>query len=266
MADQSKRLFMNFPGEFYVDSTCINCDACRQIAPDIFAEAEDYAYVKAQPSDDEQERTALRALIACPTGSIGTESPNNAADVISDFPLPVEDGIYYCGFNSRESYGGNSYFIEHPAGNWLVDSPRYHRHLAASFKAMGGIDFIFHSHRDDAADADKYATEFGAQRIIHHDELSAQPEAEIIVHQIKPVKFLPKFLIIPTPGHTKGHGVLLYKNRFLFAGDHLWWEPSTAQLTASRPVCWYSWAESVNPWRNYGNSRLNISFRLTDIE
>ena len=33
--------------------------------------------------------------------------------------------VYYCGFNSPKSFGGNSYFIEHPEGNWLVDSPKF---------------------------------------------------------------------------------------------------------------------------------------------
>lgn len=232
MADINKRLFMNFPGEFFVDSTCINCDACRGIAPNVFAEAEDYAYVKAQPANDEQERIALRALIACPTGSIGTENPNNAAEVITDFPLHLENGIYYCGFNSRKSYGGNSYFIEHPSGNWLIDSPRFHRHLVNRFKEMGGIDFIFLSHRDDVADAEKYAAEFSAQRIIHHKELSAQPDAEIVIHETDPVEFLPDFLVIPTPENPCSHVILLYKKRDLFSGDLLRWDLYRSRLVA----------------------------------
>ncbi|MGZ4974708.1 MAG: Calx-beta domain-containing protein, partial [Limisphaerales bacterium] len=48
------------------------------------------------------------------------------------------DGVWYCGFNSRKSFGGNSYFVQHPAGNWLVDSPRFVEHLAARFAEMGG--------------------------------------------------------------------------------------------------------------------------------
>ena len=45
-------------------------------------------------------------------------------EVLGDFPLVVEAPVLYCGFDSRKSYGGNSYFIRHAAGNWLIDSPR----------------------------------------------------------------------------------------------------------------------------------------------
>ena len=39
MANQNKRVPENVPGDFFVDSTCIDCDACRQIASSVFGEA-----------------------------------------------------------------------------------------------------------------------------------------------------------------------------------------------------------------------------------
>ena len=39
MANPKKRVPENVPGDFFVDSTCIDCDACRQIAPTVFGEA-----------------------------------------------------------------------------------------------------------------------------------------------------------------------------------------------------------------------------------
>ena len=33
MASLAKLLPENVPGEFFVDSTCIDCDTCRQLAP-----------------------------------------------------------------------------------------------------------------------------------------------------------------------------------------------------------------------------------------
>ncbi len=30
MADPKKRVLENVPGDFFVDSTCIDCDACRK--------------------------------------------------------------------------------------------------------------------------------------------------------------------------------------------------------------------------------------------
>jgi glyoxylase-like metal-dependent hydrolase (beta-lactamase superfamily II) len=48
-------------------------------------------------------------------------------------------------------------------------------------------------------------------------------------------------LAIPTPGHTRGHQVLLYRAKVLFTGDHLAWSPKRETLTAFRDACWYSW-------------------------
>ena len=36
MADLKKKLSTNVAGDFFVDSTCINCDTCRQLAPATF--------------------------------------------------------------------------------------------------------------------------------------------------------------------------------------------------------------------------------------
>ena len=38
MANPRKRVPENAPGDFFVDSTCIDCDTCRQIAPRVFGE------------------------------------------------------------------------------------------------------------------------------------------------------------------------------------------------------------------------------------
>jgi glyoxylase-like metal-dependent hydrolase (beta-lactamase superfamily II)/ferredoxin len=245
MANISKRFPENVPGELFVDSTCIDCDTCRQLAPETFEDAGDHSFVYAQPHTAEQWRKALRALLACPTGSIGTAHANHAKEVMADFPLHLADGVYYTGFNSPKSYGGNSYFVRHPDGNWLIDAPKSLPHLIRSFAELGGIRYIFLTHRDDVAEAHKYAKQFGSQRIIHRAELSAQPEAEIVLTGHEPVELSPGFTIIPTPGHTRGHCVLLYKQRFLFTGDHLWWSRIQGRLGASKEYCWYSWLEQT---------------------
>src|SRR5262249_33936186 len=123
MANSQKRVLENIPGDFFVDSTCIDCDACRQIAPSVFAEGATTSYVKEQPSSPAGLQSALHALLACPTGSIGSLAHHDLKAAMADFPLLVEEPVFYCGYNSPKSYGGNSYFIRHSAGNWLVDSP-----------------------------------------------------------------------------------------------------------------------------------------------
>jgi glyoxylase-like metal-dependent hydrolase (beta-lactamase superfamily II)/ferredoxin len=245
MANRNKRWPENVSGEFFVDTTCIDCDTCRQLAPETFEDAGEYSYVYVQPQTAEQRRNALRALLACPTGSIGTLHPKHAREVMADFPLHLEDGVYYTGFNSPKSYGGNSYVVQHPEGNWLIDSPKYLPHLIKRFEDLGGIRYIFLTHRDDVAEAHQYAKRFSSQRIIHRAELSAQPDAEMVLTGDASLSLSQDFAIIPTPGHTRGHCVLLYKQRFLFTGDHLWWNRGQQRLGASRAYCWHSWAEQT---------------------
>ncbi len=245
MADRARSLPENVEGSFFVDATCIDCDTCRQLAPTVFGETGEFSFVQLQPRHAVEELAALRALVACPTGSIGVADKHRVAEAVSEFPLPLADGVSCCGFNSPKSFGGNSYFLEHPAGNWLIDSPRYVEHLARRFEEKGGVQFIFLTHRDDVADAAKYARRFGATRIIHRLELAAQPDAERVLEGFTPVELAPGFLAIPTPGHTRGHCALLAGQRFLFSGDHIWWSRNRGRLTASRDVCWYSWKQQV---------------------
>jgi glyoxylase-like metal-dependent hydrolase (beta-lactamase superfamily II) len=127
----------------------------------------------------------------------------------------------------------------------MIDAPRYVEHLARRFEELGGVRYIFLTHRDDVADADKYARRFHADRIIHRLELSAQPDAERVIDGMAPLELEPGFLAIPTPGHTRGHCALLAGERFLFSGDHIWWSRNRGRLTASRSVCWYSWDRQV---------------------
>jgi glyoxylase-like metal-dependent hydrolase (beta-lactamase superfamily II)/ferredoxin len=248
MANPKKQVPENVPGDFFVDSTCIDCDACRQIAPAVFGEAAETSFVHSQPTSTAGRRQALRALLSCPTGSIGCLADDDVKAVMKDFPLVIEEPVYYCGYNAPKSYGGNSYFIRHPAGNWLIDSPKFVTPLVKQLEALGGIAHIFLTHRDDVADAERYAKHFGSRRIIHRDELSSQPRAEVVLDGAGPWELAPGFLVIATPGHTKGHCVLLFQNRFLFTGDHLDWDRETKQLSASEDYCWYSWplqAESM---------------------
>lgn len=240
MANPSKRLDSNSAGNFYVDGTCINCDTCRQLAPKTFEEIGEFSAVSCQPESDDHLHRAYQALLACPVGSIGTEQsePSRMQAAMASFPLHLEDGVFYCGFNSDKSFGANSFFIAHPDGNWLVDSPRYVKHLIEAFERQGGIARIFLTHEDDVADAGKYAAHFGAQRIIHRADAEAMPDAEWMVDGADDVELSAGFLAVPVPGHTAGSMALLYREKFLFTGDHLWWNPLSRSLGAPTRLVW----------------------------
>jgi glyoxylase-like metal-dependent hydrolase (beta-lactamase superfamily II)/ferredoxin len=245
VADPRKRVPENVGGDFFVDSTCIDCDTCRQLAPSVFGQAADTSFVKAQAVTPADRRHALHALVCCPTGSIGSLGDDRPVSVMDDFPLLIEESVYYCGSNSPKSYGGNSYLVRHPAGNWLIDAPKFLPRLVKRFEEMGGISHVFLTHRDDVADADKYAGHFHARRIIHRAELDSQPDAEVVLDGDGPWELAPGFLAVPTPGHTEGHCVLLVGDRFLFTGDHLAFDRDKGRLTAFRDHCWHSWPEQT---------------------
>ncbi len=244
MADIKKRLSTNVKGPFFVDSTCINCDACRQLAPASFVEQGEYSTVFAQPATGREILEAYRALLACPVGSIGVISIDKPRrqEAMESFPLQIEGSVFYNGFNSEKSFGASSYLIQHPEGNWLIDSPRYVKRLVEAFEQMGGVRYIFLSHEDDVADAWRYARHFGATRIIHRADVAAEPDAEWVIEGEGIVEVAPKFLIIPSPGHTPGSMVLLHDNRYLFSGDHLFWDRDTETL---RLPSVYLWSEAA---------------------
>jgi ferredoxin len=75
MADRTQRLKENLAGQFYVDATCIDCDLCRETAPENFRrnDAEGRSYVYRQPADPAQEAAALAALEECPVEAIGND-------------------------------------------------------------------------------------------------------------------------------------------------------------------------------------------------
>ncbi len=243
MARRADRVADNAPGDFYVDSSCIDCDLCRQLAPATFARAGGQSVVAQQPAGDAERERALIALVTCPTSSIGSEQKHDVRAAAARLPEPVTDDVYFCGYASENSYGASSWLIRRPSGNVLVDSPRAARPLLARLEALGGVRTLFLTHRDDVADHDVIARRFGAERVIHRadDEIGA----ERALDGIAPVALDGELTAIPVPGHTRGSTALLYRD-VLFTGDHLAAdEDSPGELDAWPGVCWYSWAEQT---------------------
>jgi len=73
MADIEDKNPENEEGKFYVDEQCIDCDLCREQAPDNFQRDEDegYSYVYKQPENDAELELCMEALEGCPVEAIG---------------------------------------------------------------------------------------------------------------------------------------------------------------------------------------------------
>ena len=241
MADAKRRVASNVEGDFFVDTSCINCGVSRDYAAKTFGDDGTHAFVKEQPSSEQDILAAQLALLACPVAAIGTLKKQNLSLARRSFPFALADNVFVNRYNDQSSFGAHSYFIRGDNENWMVDAPRFTKHLASNMESMGGLDYIFLTHRDDVSDAHKYAAHFGAERVIHEFESAAQPDAEIILegeadHDVGGAR------ILFTPGHTKGHMVLLWRGDYLFVGDHF----------ASATYCWHSWDAQIKSTKKLG--------------
>lgn len=72
MPNPAQRHPKNAPGPWYVDLTCISCDTCTDISPEIFGrDADRKAYVRAQlPAEGKLFRFAVES---CPVEAVGEE-------------------------------------------------------------------------------------------------------------------------------------------------------------------------------------------------
>lgn len=75
MADPNNRYPDNVPGKWYVDTQCILCSLCSEIAPNNFKEADagDHDFVYKQPDNEEEEKLCQEAMQQCPVEAIGND-------------------------------------------------------------------------------------------------------------------------------------------------------------------------------------------------
>ncbi len=75
MANKADKLPNQPDGTFYVDSQCIDCNLCRETAPDNFTRSDEngYSYVYKQPETEEQKKLCQEALESCPVEAIGND-------------------------------------------------------------------------------------------------------------------------------------------------------------------------------------------------
>lgn len=241
MASPDRRLPGNAPGDLYVDDTCIDCGTCRWMAPESFRSQGDASIVYAQPVSEDARRRAHQALVACPTGSIGTSARKEAAAAVGNFPRPFAPDVFHCGFHSADSFGAASWLITRPDGNVLIDSPRFAAPLVRRLEAMGGVRWMFLTHQDDVADHAKFHAHFGCERILHRADGRRVGPVERWIEGEETVRLAEDLEIVPTPGHTRGSACLRYKDQVLFSGDTLAWSPGRGHVIAFRDACWYDW-------------------------
>lgn len=217
--------------------------------------------MKSQPFSVETRTHALRAVLACPTASICTESPMLTLQAAESFPLPVTGtlsptpvpDVFYNGFTSRESFGCASWLLIHRGRNpyaIMFDCPRFYRPLADAInktaEAVGGVKYIVLSHKDDTAWHAEWAAALRAKRVIHSEECTESQgtdECEVKLSSSDfPYKLADGAELLHMPGHSVGSITMLHRpSESLFTGDHIAYFPRLHNLAASTMYCTHSW-------------------------
>ena len=75
MPDRNDKVNENVCGSFYVDSSCIDCDVCRDTAPANFMRCDEnnYSFVYKQPETEEERVLCEEAMSCCPVEAIGND-------------------------------------------------------------------------------------------------------------------------------------------------------------------------------------------------
>ena len=75
MADPANKVESNIPGKWYVDEECIDCDLCRETAPDNYRRNENrgHSYVYKQPENEDEVALCVEAMESCPVEAIGSD-------------------------------------------------------------------------------------------------------------------------------------------------------------------------------------------------
>ncbi len=221
----------------------MDCDASRQCAPGLLGLRDGRSVFVRQPSTPEDWLQATRAMVACPTASIGVVGAR--PEVRGVFPWKVAPDVHLCGYGSPLAYGANAWWVSRPGGGVLIDGPRFVPALVEHFAAHGGLKHVLLTHRDDVGDARKYAEHFGARVWIHEEDLRAAPFATDVLRGDEPVDIEADLRAVPIPGHTRGSVAFVWAQRALFSGDSLHFSRTLGTLAAFGAQCWYSWPEQT---------------------
>jgi hypothetical protein len=142
MARRDLRHPAGVDGPWFVDDRCIDCDAARQVAPGLIARnpGDGVSVFTRQPETDEEVAMAWRAVLVCPTRSVGHETIRQPPQGV--FPHDLGDNVHRLGHNAESSFGAHSYLVVRDGANVMVDAPRWTRQLVEPIEALGGIDLV----------------------------------------------------------------------------------------------------------------------------
>ncbi|MCC7518010.1 MAG: ferredoxin [Verrucomicrobiae bacterium] len=74
MSDRARRHPRNVAGQYYVDTSCVQCRLCQDLAPGHFMQPpEEGSFVHRQPATEKEREICDMMLEYCPMGAIGND-------------------------------------------------------------------------------------------------------------------------------------------------------------------------------------------------
>jgi glyoxylase-like metal-dependent hydrolase (beta-lactamase superfamily II) len=245
------------------------------VLPGSFEEGS-FTGVLRQPKNKADLEAARTAVAACPFGAIQLKPnrarvrPGELGSPWKSFPRRIEDNVWVLGHPSAQNYGALAYFIELDGGGVLVDPPKPSEDLFRWLDEHGGVRWFVLTHRDHTHHHAEIAARFpGCRRVMGRADVNPRatqyaeatgdvelklgdgPSPVALDGTPIPEDTLPgaDLAILPQPGHTPGSLCLLYRGRFLFTGDHVFYSRRLGHITAFRLQCWEDWARQVESVR-----------------
>jgi glyoxylase-like metal-dependent hydrolase (beta-lactamase superfamily II)/ferredoxin len=229
-----------------------------------------------QPQSREELLAARTAAAACPFGAIRVEQPRprvrpgELGSPWRAFPRHLEDNVWALGSSSTKTIGALSYFIEREGGGVLIDTPKPSEALYRWLEQHGGVRWLFLTHRDHTYHHAEFAARFpGCLRVLGAADVDARGSEYSAATGDVEVKLSDglapltlegaplaeealadaELAVITQPGHTPGSACLLYRGRFLFTGDHLFYSRRRGHIVGSRLQCWEDWGRQTRSVR-----------------
>ena len=124
---------------------------------------------------------------------------------------------------SSSTYGGKGFLVTGPKYNLMVDTPAFTPRVLNAVRTVGGLRYLFLSHRDEIGEIADLHRATGGAVIMHRSEADLVPCGVDLVFDTD-FEVEPGVTVIHTPGHSPGSSCLLVHRgdlRVLFTGDHI---------------------------------------------
>jgi glyoxylase-like metal-dependent hydrolase (beta-lactamase superfamily II) len=229
-----------------------------------------------KPQSKEELLAARTAAAACPFGAIRVEQPRSRVRPGElgapwrAFPMRLEDNVWALGSPSTKLFGALSYFIERDGGGVLIDTPKPSEALFRWLEEHGGVRWLFFTHGDHTFHHAAFAARFpGCLRVLGAADVNLRGNEYSAFTGDVEVKLSDgpgpltlegaplaeealadaELAVLPQPGHTPGSACLLYRGKFLFTGDHLFYSRRRGHIAGSRLQCWEDWGRQARSVR-----------------